>query len=91
MTPFAYSVSIILLFASLAAAQVLYTITDLGVLSGDDSSQGRGISPSGQVVGYNETNLQGFFWSPSQNMLGLPAFEESRKVFCGDGASTVRA
>jgi probable HAF family extracellular repeat protein len=69
--------SIILLFASLAAAQS-YTITDLGVLAGDVTSEGRGISPSGQVVGDVETNLQGFFWSPSQNMVGLPHLKGGR-------------
>lgn len=59
------------LFASLAVAQS-YTITDLGVLSGDVSTEGRAISPSGQVVGDAENNLQAFFWSSSQGLRGLP-------------------
>ena len=67
----------LLLLASLAVTQS-YTVTDLGVLSGDASSEGRAISPGGQVVGDVETNLQGFVWSPSHGMLGLPHLKGGR-------------
>ncbi len=71
MTRTAYCTCLMLLLASLSVAQT-YTVTDLGVLSGDVSTQGRGISPSGQVVGNAENNLQAFFWSPAHGLLGLP-------------------
>src|ERR1700722_930489 len=66
-----YCVSVILLLGALAAAQS-YTVTNLGVLSGDVSTAGRAVSPSGQVVGDAENNLQGFFWSAAQGLRGLP-------------------
>jgi probable HAF family extracellular repeat protein len=66
-----YCVSVILLLASLAVAQS-YTVTDLGLLSGDVSTQGRAISASGQVVGDAENNLEAFFWSTAQGLRGLP-------------------
>ncbi len=67
----------LLLLASLPAAQS-YTVTDLGVLSGDASSEGRAISPGGEIVGDVETNLQGVVWSPSHGMLGLPHLKGGR-------------
>jgi probable HAF family extracellular repeat protein len=67
----------LLLFASLAAAQT-YSVTDLGVLSGDTTSEGRALSPAGQVVGDNEYNLQGFIWNSTQGMLGLPRLKDGR-------------
>ena len=66
-----YTACISLLFVSLAAAQT-YTVTDLGLLSGDVSSEGRAISFTGLVVGDAENNLQAFFWSPTHGLLGLP-------------------
>jgi probable HAF family extracellular repeat protein len=66
-----YWVSVILVLSALAAAQS-YTVTDLGLLSGDVSTAGRAISPSGQVVGDAENNLQAFFWSAAQGLRGLP-------------------
>jgi hypothetical protein len=48
MTRTVYCLCLMLLLASLAVAQT-YTITDLGVLSGDVSTQGRGISPGGHI------------------------------------------
>jgi probable HAF family extracellular repeat protein len=66
-----YCVSVVLLLGTLAVAQS-YTITDLGVLSGDVSTAGRAISPSGLVVGDAENNLQAFFWSTAQGLRGLP-------------------
>jgi len=77
MTRTFYGVCVVLLLASLAVAQS-YTVTDLGVLSGDVSSEGRAISPGGQVVGELETNLQGFVWSPTQGMIGLPRLSGGR-------------
>jgi probable HAF family extracellular repeat protein len=68
---------VVFLLASLAGAQT-YTVTDLGVLSGDISSEGRALSPGGQVVGDVETNLQGFVWSPSKGMIGLPHLNGGR-------------
>src|ERR1035437_7620868 len=77
----------VLFLGSLAVAQS-YTVTDLGVLSGDVSSEGRAISPGGQVVGDLETNLQGFVWSPSHGMLGLPHLKGGRySVAMGINAS----
>jgi probable HAF family extracellular repeat protein len=67
----------VFLLAYLAAAQS-YTVTDLGVLSGDTTSEGRALSPAGQVVGDVEYNLQGFVWSPSHGMLGLPHLKGGR-------------
>ena len=91
-TSFVASFVISLLFASLAAAQT-YTITDLGILAGDGTSEGRALSPTGQVVGdSNQTNLQGFFWSPTQGMLGLPHLKGGRYSFAaGINASGVIA
>jgi probable HAF family extracellular repeat protein len=66
-----------LLFTSLAAAQT-YSVTDLGLLSGDTTSEGRALSPAGQVVGDNEYNLQGFVWDSTQGMLGLPRLKGGR-------------
>jgi probable HAF family extracellular repeat protein len=63
--------------ASLAAAQS-YTITDLGVISGDSLSEGRALSANGWVVGDVETDLQGFFWSPTQSIVGLPHLRGGR-------------
>src|SRR5580693_6335026 len=71
MTRTVYCTCLMLLLASLAVAQT-YTVTDLGVLSGDVSTQGRGIGPGGQIVGNAENNLQAFFWSPAHGLLGLP-------------------
>src|ERR1035441_985350 len=53
----------LLLLVPLASAQS-YTVTDLGLLSGDTTSEGRALSPAGQVVGDDEYNLQGFVWTP---------------------------
>ncbi len=66
-----------LLLTSLAAAQT-YSVTDLGLLSGDTTSEGRALSPAGQVVGDNEYNLQGFVWNSTQGMLGLPRLKGGR-------------
>jgi probable HAF family extracellular repeat protein len=77
MTRTFYSACLIFLFASIGAAQS-YTVTDLGILSGDTTSEGRALSPAGQVVGDVEYNLQGFVWSPSQGMLGLPHLKGGR-------------
>src|ERR1035441_5300319 len=71
----------LLLLVPLASAQS-YTVTDLGLLSGDTTSQARARSPAGQVVGDDEYNLQGFVWTPSQGMLGLPHL---RKILGRDG------
>jgi len=71
MTRTVYCICAVLLLATLAAAQA-YRVTDLGVLSGDVSTAGRAISPSGQVVGDAENNLQAFFWSTAQGLRGLP-------------------
>jgi probable HAF family extracellular repeat protein len=71
MTRTIYCICLVLLLASLAAAQS-YTVTDLGVLAGDVSTEGRAISPSGQVVGDAENDLQGFYWSTTDGLLGLP-------------------
>ena len=67
----------LLLLVPLASAQS-YTVTDLGLLSGDTTSEGRALSPAGQVVGDDEYNLQGFVWTPSQGMLGLPHLKGGR-------------
>lgn len=67
----------LLVLAPLAAAQS-YTVTDLGLLSGDATSEGRALSPAGQVVGDDEYNLQGFVWTPGQGMLGLPHLKGGR-------------
>jgi probable HAF family extracellular repeat protein len=45
--------------ASVATAQT-YTVTDLGVLSGDSASQGFGVNSSGDVVGCADTSTSGY-------------------------------
>ena len=67
----------IFILASTAGAQS-YTVIDLGVLSGDVSSEGRAISPGGEVAGDVENNLQGFVWSPTRGMIGLPRLNGGR-------------
>ena len=80
-TSHAASLGILLLFAALAAAQT-YTVTDLGILAGDGTSEGRALSPTGRVVGdSNQTILQAFFWSPAHGMLQLPRLKGGRYTF----------
>jgi probable HAF family extracellular repeat protein len=62
---------LLLVLAPLALAQK-YTVTDLGVLSGDSASEGFGLSPSGQVVGCSDTSAVGSF--PCQGSLPGHAF-----------------
>jgi hypothetical protein len=54
----AFSLSLVVVFASVAPAQT-YTVTDLGVLSGDSAGQGLAVNSSGQVVGRADTSTSG--------------------------------
>jgi probable HAF family extracellular repeat protein len=58
---------LLLVLAPMALAQK-YTVTDLGVLSGDSASEGLGLSPSGNVVGCSDTSTVGNF--PCQGVPG---------------------
>ena len=63
---------IVLFLASLATAQS-YTVTDLGTLSGDNTSGGAALNAAGYVVGYVSPTVQhGFLWSASRGMQDLP-------------------
>jgi probable HAF family extracellular repeat protein len=73
---------LVLCLGCFAVAQT-YTITDLGVLSGDSASFGTGISPSGLIVGCSDTSAgntfpcsagvpgHAFLWSKTGGMQDL--------------------
>jgi len=86
----------IVLIALSADAQT-YTITDLGAFTGGTESEGFGVSPSGQVVGYSRTtnyDAHGFIWSeraglrqlssiPPQSDFGVAQAINSKGVVAG--------
>jgi probable HAF family extracellular repeat protein len=70
----------ILLLAALGAAQT-YTVTDLGAFPGGTISEGYGVSPSGQVVGYSRTSnydAHGFIWSERAGLRQLSSIPPQR-------------
>ena len=83
------------LFLALPAYAVQVTITDLGVLPGDVSSNAVAINDAGQVVG-NSTDSSGnshaFFWTSSGGMLDLgvlPGDVNSQAVALNDAGQVV--
>ena len=60
---------------AIGRAQVVYQVTDLGVLSGDNTSGALALNASGQIVGFSENNVtpadHAFIWSPLGGMQSL--------------------
>src|SRR5215470_11581469 len=80
---------VFLLFSvSLAAAQVRYSVQDLGSFGGMYGTTAWGISPSGKVVGSSDTGKGGsddpiahaFIWSAATGMVDLGTVD--RGPFC---------
>jgi probable HAF family extracellular repeat protein len=62
-------------WGSTAIAAALYTLTDLGALTGGDSSYATGINNNGDVVGQSATSegFRAFLWNPTTGMTNLGA------------------
>lgn len=80
----AFSAVMFLGLSSLVSGQS-YTVTDLGVLSGDSASQGYGVNALGTAVGISQPSQIAFRWTKRGGIhkLGsLPYFHDSvaRKV-----------
>src|SRR5689334_20085725 len=70
--------------APLWAAAPLYTVTDLGILPGGDTSYATGINNFGQVVGYandSRNYTHDFLYNGSGPIVDLGALADSSGIF----------
>jgi hypothetical protein len=76
--------------ATSLAAPPQYNIFDIGVLSGDTTSQGQGVSGNGIATGRSNRSGQNraFYWTESGGLIGLPNITSPARSFCyGNGVN----
>jgi hypothetical protein len=86
------AIAVLILVCTTAQAQPVYTIVDIGVLSGDSSSQGLFISPNGIATGRsitgNFTATRAFSWTLAGGIVGLPNLTSPARPFgIGNGVN----
>lgn len=86
------AVFLVLVFSGSVAAQPMYNIVDIGVLSGDSASQGFFVSPNGIATGRSVTGMfaatRAFSWTPSGGIVELPNFTSPARPFgVGNGVN----
>ena len=87
MKPFANALAVAALavFVTRINAQVMYTVTDIGLLPGELATAGWDVNNAGQVVGQAPgiSTPHNFFWSVSTGMIDLGTFDQIRPRYVG--------
>lgn len=87
-----FALALALFSADPASAQPSFHILDIGVISGDSSSQGNGISPNGIATGRSITGnfaaTRAFSWTQGGGLVGLPNLTNPARAFgVGNGVN----